>query len=175
MNEYNQIVLDDKLAEYIVDNVSIFEYIHPNIISLISHLCNILIFFQLFIDDEINVPYFAILMFIRYITDILDGAVARKYNKTSRIGHLLDDWGDIIMGTILILYVTKNIFNIDYIYPIISLIIITILWFSNFENSDINHDEAKNLNNSKNIFRQILAFLINNSFVLYIIAFVLIY
>ena len=34
-----------------------------------------------------------ILMFIRYITDILDGAVARNIIKHLGIGHLLDDSG----------------------------------------------------------------------------------
>ncbi|MGB2110966.1 MAG: CDP-alcohol phosphatidyltransferase family protein [Patescibacteria group bacterium] len=38
---------------------------------------------------------------------MLDGAVARKYNKTSKLGNILDTLSDFMIGFILYNYIQK--------------------------------------------------------------------
>ena len=93
-NPHNQIRIDDNLANNIVDKIEYFKHIHPNTISTISHICNAIILYQLFFANIKNIEFIGLIIIIRYFTDILDGSVARKYNKTSELGHKLDHYGD---------------------------------------------------------------------------------
>ena len=128
-HKINNIRIDDNIAEFMIDNV-IFENIHPNIITSIGLLCNPLIF-CIFIDilDIYNNMSIVLLLIIRYFADILDGAVARKYNKISNLGHTLDTLSDTLFSVIIIyLYGIK--INAPLIYILsFSIIYLTILIF----------------------------------------------
>ena len=76
----------------------VFKNIHPNIISLFGIFLNYAIF-KLYYKNY-NKILIVLMTFIRIYCDNLDGAVARKFNKTSNIGGLLDSLDDMILCTI---------------------------------------------------------------------------
>ena len=87
------IKIDRNIADYVSENITLFKYIHPNIISFIGIICNILIYFLIFKNIK-NKLLLLILFNIRALSDILDGAIARKYNKTSKLGHYMDTFSE---------------------------------------------------------------------------------
>ena len=163
----NNIKIDDNIAEYMVDNI-IFENIHPNIITMIGLLCNSFIF-CIFVDilDIYNNVSIVLLLIIRYLTDILDGAIARKYNKTSHVGHILDTISDIIFSVIVIyLYGIK--INASLIYIIffsITYLMLLIFKYNILKTHTILKDE-----NQSNI---VISFTTNNTIFLFIYVYLL--
>ena len=76
----------------------LFKNIHPNFISLFGIFLNYLIFHSYYKDH--NKFFIIFLTFIRIYCDNLDGMVARKFNKITSIGGLLDSIDDMILCTI---------------------------------------------------------------------------
>ena len=70
--------LDDKYTKYVLDNLILFKFINPNVITLIGLLAD---FFILYFLINKLLFFLALSLFIRYSADCLDGAVARKYKK----------------------------------------------------------------------------------------------
>ena len=70
----------------------IFRHIHPNVITITSMVLNYFIYISILNRQKQKA---LILLWIRYMTDNLDGHIARKYGKTSKIGGLLDTIADI--------------------------------------------------------------------------------
>ena len=88
-----------EIDNYIANNeflLSFFKEIHPNIISITGIITNFIILYYIKMG---NVFLANIYLVIRFFTDILDGAVARKYNKTSKLGGYLDTTNDLILFT----------------------------------------------------------------------------
>jgi len=146
--------------------LSLFKNIHPNIISSTGIISNFIIIFLLL---KKNIYWANIFIIIRYYTDILDGAVARKYNKTSKLGGYLDTMNDII-------FITLYIFIISYFFitnkNIIYSQIITVLYFFGiiiyFKKLDVlsDHDKLKDTD-----YNKLLAFITNNSIFAFMICF----
>lgn len=97
------IKIDDHITKFVMDNFDIFEHIHPNVITIIGIICNYFILDQIdnMETNKINEIHFAILLFVRFLSDCLDGAVARKYKKTSKIGNILDTLSDMMFNFII--------------------------------------------------------------------------
>ena len=160
--------IDKKIVnEYFLKKSNIFKHIHPNFISCLSILLNILIVIAVIKKQNVCIVLF--LLFLRWLTDCLDGAIARKYNKTSKLGGKLDTSGDILFFYVLfpftVVYLkTKNL----YLSVLLSLITL-IIGVTHFIYSDIesNHDNIKA--KSDNYFKNLLAFLTNNSIFVFII------
>jgi phosphatidylglycerophosphate synthase len=155
---------NDDIAKYIVDNVSFLKYIHPNIITLSSFALNLIIFNTFKYNTNTHLlPY---ILFLRWLSDILDGQIARTYNKTSKIGHILDTVSDIILAGIY-LYLFSIKFNIKSTYVWI-IYVIYILYcnygFKLFET----HEYVKN-NEKSNIYA---SYLVNNSYIIFILAYI---
>lgn len=141
--------LDDNLAWLLVQNIDFLKNIHPNYITFSGIISNFLILYLLIKKDyNILIP----LIIYRYFTDILDGAVARKYNKTSKLGGYLDTLNDVMLISFLSLYYLKNYFI---------FIFILILLFIIYHNSFYDHSQLKK--------KGIIAFFVNNSILLYFI------
>lgn len=68
--------------------------------------------------DYANI-YAVVVYGIASLTDILDGNIARKYNKTTKLGRILDPLGDKIMTFSVLLCIT-----IDKIIPVWAVIIV---------------------------------------------------
>lgn len=150
--------LDDKLADIFVNKTEIFKNMHPNVFSCISIALNIPIFFLL---NGTYTPHPLIAFLIiatRCITDILDGAIARKYNKVSVVGGLLDTIGDISLLCIFTWFGMQWA-GLHYSIYILFLGLLTALIVS----YDFYHDHSAAKIYSTNICNNCIAFFINNT------------
>ena len=155
--------IDDKIAE-IGCLLNLFKNIHPNSITKVGILCNILIPFFLFKNYKILANMFLI---IRYFTDILDGAVARKFNKTSKLGGLLDTICDVTLLGIYSGIFTFKYTNNNYYSIIIGLIMSMIhIKYLNYFDSIYEHNNIKEKPN--NFIISFIQFLTNNTIFVFI-------
>ena len=108
------IKLDDVIPNTLVKNTDIFKNIHPNVLTAVGLVCNYYILQQ--IDDikttKIDPYLFGTLLFIRCVSDCIDGAVARKYKKSSKFGNFLDTFSDMIF-MFIIFYSIMISFNLS--------------------------------------------------------------
>lgn len=159
----------DLLVEkFFMNNVKFFEHIHPNIVSGTSIGLNILIYKELS-EKKIRYRYLCTLFALRWLTDILDGSIARKYNKQSKLGGTLDTIADYMLFIILFDFVAKK-YNLSISYY---CVFIALLGFNLYYNDSIScHDSYKNY--SKDTVN-IIPFFVNNSSISYIILAIVIY
>lgn len=162
-NKLRHIKNDDVIAIKIIDKIKIFKYIHPNIITLFSFVCNFIILYYFLHKKNSNI--LPIILFLRWLSDLLDGAIARKYKKTSKLGNILDTSSDIMLiGIFLYLFDMKLGFSYKYIFPLY----VAYIFFSNYKYSFYTqHDNIKDSKKS-NIF---ISFLVNNSYILFILSY----
>lgn len=78
------------LSKFIVKFISKLKWVTPNFITLFSSLVFIIGCLLLFIDIPYHLYYAALLIFIGYIGDLLDGDLARERNISSDLGAYLD-------------------------------------------------------------------------------------
>ena len=156
----SNILIDDNISKFLVNNLNFFRFIHPNFISLISIILNYFIYIYLICTvPHLNIYLFSIILFIRWLSDCLDGAIARKYNKTSKLGHSLDTLGDILLFYIFMYFILNKLFHIPNISAFI-IISNMILLFNIGTRFIDDHDELKNRENSQNYLKKNLGFLI---------------
>lgn len=157
-----------KLDDYFANNeflLGLFKNIHPNYISIFGIVCNILIIMFLYLKDSNKANIFLV---IRYLCDVLDGAVARKYNKGSKLGGYLDTIDDIMLFTLYCGFIIwKKTENIKYtaIGSIVTLLVL--ICYFKCEDSLSDHSNLKK--DSNNIFKKIMKFIIDNSIFVFII------
>lgn len=163
-----ELSIDDLVAKKVVENCSLFEHIHPNIITLSGVFFTYLIYRELFKKS----PSIALLWFLlaaRWLTDVLDGAVARKYNKKSKIGGLLDTVSDFIFMSVIAHYFIRT-FNLSCYWYVVVLIIEFIFIYGYGALYD--HDIAKKYNSD---VKDIFPFFVRNTIISFIIIFFVIY
>ena len=162
--------LDVIISEYLVERFkSLFTYIHPNLITLLGIGLNY--FINIFLNtnnNTITTKQFYLFMFLRWIFDCLDGALARKFNKTSTLGHYLDTISDSLLGFIFGYYIQKNIFNFSFNFTLF-LYLIFLTTFNYFTSFFTTHDNIKNKQKSDNIIYKLLGFVVNNSFIYFLL------
>lgn len=152
---------DDIILNYFKFLMPLFKYIHPNYITIFGIYLNFLIFKKIQ-NNQINQAN--ILLVIRFFCDVFDGAVARKFNKTSKFGGLLDSLSDNIL-TFIYLYIilfhfTKNkslSIKISFLYILFNFIYIIKV--------DGLFDHTNLTNSDNNI--KILKFFVKNTWVLF--------
>lgn len=94
----------------------------PNLISLFRLFLAIpfIYFLELSLNDSTYFSYIIYLILIAFVSDILDGYVARKTNKITELGKLLDPVADKILVAIIIIYLyVMNKVPSFYFYAII--------------------------------------------------------
>jgi hypothetical protein len=149
------IKLDDTISGCILENTNVFQDVHPNCITVFGIALNLVILYYLFFDNkEENLCILGFVLFLRWLADCLDGNIARKYKKTSKIGNILD--------------LSTQIKN-----KMISLVIIVLCAIDIYQNiyqNNIfdNHDKIKK---EGDLIENTKSFLINNSYILFIAAF----
>jgi phosphatidylglycerophosphate synthase len=149
----------DKLySDYLVSKLKFLKHIHPNVITFFGIFINVLIYYSL--DLKFLVPLL-FLLFLRYLTDCLDGAVARMYKKASKLGGYLDTISDHMLIFIVSLFVFE-VFSFDYyiLFSIILTLISLSYLFIIKSLSDHRNIKVK----GKNFYN----FLVNNSWILYL-------
>ena len=159
-NKINKINSDKYIADKIIDKVSFLKYIHPNIITISGLIINFYIYYLLYTPHS-NIYLLTFFMIYRWLADCLDGAVARKYNKGSKLGHHLDTISDIILGFICINYIQSFIFNLSFNYSLLIYLIFLFILNKTF-NFIETHDNLKKIKNNKAILNNFIVFNINN-------------
>ena len=163
-----KIRLDDRLTSLIVDNISLFKYVHPNIITLIGLILNFAILYVVLKGHFISS---VVLLAVRYLADCLDGGVARKYNKKSKIGGALDTWSD----TILIYVSIVGLFiinDLSFGSEIAAFVACANLYVMSLTESLFDHAGMKT---GSSLLSNIYAFLVNNSFILFLLHIIILY
>lgn len=155
--------LDKSYTDFILSSFS-FKTIHPNFITLFGLMMDLAVLFSI---KTSNIWMLGLSLFIRYSCDCLDGAVARKWNKVSDIGGLLDTIADNVLIWI-ISFSYLDILNIEC-KLLISLIPVTLnVIYLFWKKSIIHHDGIKEIGTPiHNIYR----WGVNNNLVMYFLIF----
>ena len=102
-------------------------YLVPNHITILNFIFSLYIAYSI-CKKKYNLSILLLFMFIRIILDCLDGAVARKCNKTSELGKYLDVFSDttfhILLTIILYINIKPKYKWIKNIIPFIIMFII---------------------------------------------------
>ena len=163
--------LDDHIGVIIADNIPIFKHIHPNIITTLGILLNFYIY-QLFnysnLDNNGSILFLC--LFIRWLTDLIDGAVARKYNKGTKLGHYLDTFSDTMFCVIILNFMLRTVIGLSFY---LSLIINSILILYLFLKYNILESHKYLKKNRKGFFGYIVALFTNNTYIHFVISFLL--
>ena len=80
--------------------------LEPNYITILNYFITFFIIYLIYYDYSYLI--IIIITIFRQFLDILDGAIARKCNKYSKLGEKLDIYGDYLLaGSLLILFYLK--------------------------------------------------------------------
>jgi phosphatidylglycerophosphate synthase len=159
--------VDNYIAELLIKNNNIFKHVNPNIITLVGFILNYVIW------KNINCSVFiAIVLLLRYLSDLLDGAVARKYNKTSKLGSGLDITSDFIFTFIFMNMVAVKFLGIHTKYVIAVFMIYVMIMIHTYDLLS-SHDEITQYHSNKNFIKNVVPFISNNTFIFYIIYYVM--
>ncbi len=140
--------------------------IHPNIVTLSSFIFSTLLL-HYYSSNQFN--YFVLMIFLKWLSDGLDGEIARKCNKTSKLGGYLDTIADLYYYIIIFKCILSEYVNDEYAWIIsINLVILGVLYLIiNYgEQSLYIHDEQK-IDSSDKI-KKIITFLIKNCLIVHI-------
>ena len=95
------------LANLFIDDLYSLN-ITPNMITTFTLILRIIVVY--FLINKIYLDYVLIIYFVSWITDAMDGQLARKYNLCSKLGSYYDSFVD-ILTTILIAFVLYKYYN----------------------------------------------------------------
>ncbi len=155
--------IDDRIANTEC-LLQLFRYIHPNTISIFGIICNFYIIKFLYIQNKYSAN---MLLIARYFADIMDGAVARRFNKTSVIGGYLDTLDDSLLISLYLGYIgwylTKNL-NISLSIGILSFS--STIYYLKCQDSLSDHSGLKKGNVT--ILNKIVEFGVNNTIFVYL-------
>ena len=96
ITDYNVDVHFYNLADLIVQ-LNFMKNVDPNWITYINCCISVYLFINYIFNTDLTCN-FIFLIFIRTFLDILDGTLARYYNKTTDFGQNLDCWCDRIFS-----------------------------------------------------------------------------
>ncbi|XP_068647362.1 CDP-diacylglycerol--inositol 3-phosphatidyltransferase 1-like isoform X2 [Aristolochia californica] len=154
--------------------LSVYLYI-PNIIGYVRVILNCIAFAQCFYDKRV----FAILYFISFVGDGVDGWFARKFNQVSTFGAVLDMVTDRV-STACLLVVLSQLYQPGLVFLLLLALDISSHWFqmySTFLTGKASHKDVKD--STSWLFRVyygnriFMAFCCVSSEVLYIILYLL--
>ena len=112
---------DRYIYEYIKNLPKIICFLEPNYITIFNYFVTLLLGYLIYTDKSILI--IILLAIFRSILDILDGAIARKCDKTTKFGAKLDVLGDILSAlTITIIFYIKLKNNIKIFFMILIIL-----------------------------------------------------
>lgn len=117
---------DNFIYKYIKNLPNYICTLEPNYITIFNYFITFLIIYLIYKDQ--NIILIMIFLIFRSFLDILDGAIARKCDKSSKLGAKLDILGDCLLLILLsiVFYIkSSNIFikNLFFISILISFFI----------------------------------------------------
>lgn len=136
---FNKNSLDNLLIYNLLENTPNICKLTPNYITLINVLITIIILRLLYLKQHVVV--LILLVIINRILDCMDGTIARKCNKFSKIGNFIDHANDYVstcVPLLIILYKYPALNSIMKIILLLGLIILTILYSITSTHSTIN-------------------------------------
>ena len=104
---YTNYSVDKYVYNYIKKSDNYLCKLEPNNITILNMFLTILIGYLFYYKKNINI--ILILTLLRSILDILDGGIARKCNKTSKLGKYLDIFNDVSFSIMLCFLTIINI------------------------------------------------------------------
>jgi len=143
-----------------------FESIDPNLITSFALLMNYFIYKELNYGN--NFFKLLILLFFRWLADNLDGCVARRYKKTSKLGGFLDTISDFTLLMIFGCFIIKQLKLSKTCYIVWFIIFLITITHYNFW-----HDHS-NLSSYKDDSINAIEFFVNNSWA-YFLIFIIVY
>ena len=151
--ESDNIIFNNKLI------LTYFKNIHPNYITLVGFISNFGILY--YFDNRKDLSLFFVI--IRLISDILDGNVARKFKKESKLGGLFDTITDLFYNSVLIFIILrcKNKTDINKSIEIICVFVMISVIFLIIKDSLFFHKNLKK--KPENLFDLIIFILVNNT------------
>lgn len=155
--------LDDEIAN-LECLLQLFKFVHPNTISIFGIICNFYIIKFLYYKNK---HLANIVLIARYFADILDGAVARRFNKSSKIGGYLDTIDDVVLISFYSTYIAWSLSkNINLSLFIGFMCFSVTVYYLKCQNSLSDHSSLKNGNTS--LINKLVEFLVNNTIFIYL-------
>jgi phosphatidylserine synthase len=156
----HNLLLDNDFTNFVLKKTDLFKRIHPNWITFLGLVCNAILYIT--ITNKLLVAT-AIILFVRYSCDLLDGGIARKYNKVSKGGGIFDSISDNLL-IFTIAYSIGNILLLDNALYISIILAVGNIFYMISENAFINHDPIKQ---GKGIIKGTYSFFVNNNCISY--------
>lgn len=156
------ITIDNNIGK-IVAKLHIFSYIHPNIITFVGMICNILLYYGSV--NACGTHIIALLLLLRWFTDVMDGNVAREYNKTSKLGGLLDTLTDTSFSMILVHLVALKFYGVTCATVLGILCGMYIICYMLYCGSIFDH---ANIKTNDTILKYCIALFVENTLIAYI-------
>ena len=136
----------DKLIAFpicnLIDTFFVNNKITPNMITIITLILRLYIFQK--IENNSLSKLEIIIYLISWITDALDGHIARNYNMKSELGAKLDFLVDLYSHYLLIFGLFKFYFK-DNKKLLIKLLLIYWFIFANISSKDLNDEKEKDI------------------------------
>ena len=159
---------DDWLTGIVLSRWGFFQHVHPNAITITGMVLNFCIFYAM---THERLGGTILMLGARYLADCLDGGVARKYDKQSKMGGVLDSASDAILIYVSTLGIF-HLYNLPYGSASAALVSCLNLFMMSLSGSLVDHAGMK----VGGSYLEILyAFLVNNSYILFIAKIVLVY
>ena len=108
-------------------------FVNPNTITILNMLLTPVIMYGILYNWDTQTM--VLLVLLRQFNDCLDGAVARKCNKSSKLGADLDKYGDYIFFICMNLTILYMLFKNDNLYKYHAIIIILLYTILDINNS----------------------------------------
>ena len=102
----NNFSFDDYIYEYIKELPKKICFLEPNNITIFNYFIKFFISYLIYYDKSLLI----IVLFVLFLTflDILDGSIARKCNKGTKLGAKLDIFGDgLFLNLLLYIFYLK--------------------------------------------------------------------
>jgi len=149
---------DKYLNKQLKKTTFLFKNIHPNCITIFGCAMNGLMIYFYFIKKNKFIT--SILLFIRILCDNLDGMVARKFNRVSKMGGLLDSLADcFLLSTIW--YAFLIYIRVPYSFCISIILGCGMLWYLIVQDAVFLHINFKN---DGSFLNKIVIFLSENTY-----------
>ena len=118
----NVFSFDNYIYDFIKKTPNSFCYLEPNYITIFNYFITFLIIYLIYKNQ--NLILITTLLIFRSFLDILDGAIARKCNKSSKLGAKLDVFGDCLLLILLsiVFYIKSSNIYIKNLFLISILI-----------------------------------------------------
>lgn len=155
-----RLFLDNNFTSFVLKDNNFFKNIHPNSITIAGFICNIFLWFS--ITQQLLIST-ALILFVRYTCDLLDGGVARKYNKVSDLGGFLDSVSDNALIFVLVSSI-GYLLELNYYFELAAVITIVNAGYMISQHSFINHEPIKQ---GTGIFKGTYSFFVNNNCISY--------